>query len=522
VAAAESVAPEAKLSEVDLRELLAARDAELAARDAELGARDAVIAARDVELTARDAVIAAQSVELTELRAMVALVKAQVEVLQEQLEQNSQNSNKPPSSDGPGAASRGKPAKKAKPKDKKKRKRGGQKAHRGAHRSLVAPDKVHEFVHLFPETCEGCAACLPEAKDSDPRRYQLFEWRVGGVHITEFQRHEVVCERCGHLTCAQYDAELIPSSPFGPRLIAVVAMLTGVYHLSRRRTQQLMGELFGITISLGALSAMEARASNALESAVDEAQAEVESAPVKHADATTWLLAGLTMSLWTLATAKATVYKIFSNGRRKTIRPWFGTLVGILVSDRATVFDFWAMALRQICHAHLIRKFVAFSQRDGPAGTIGRELLDLSALVFEYWHGFKAGHLTRAELKKWMLPIQRQFEAVLERAVAADIPRLSGACTDILAHRQALWTFVTHEGVEPTNNHAELELRSLVLWRRVSFGCQSERGLRFVERIMTVAQTARKQGKNLLDFVVGAVTAHERGTVPPSLLGVMA
>jgi transposase len=188
-----------------------------------------------------------------------------------------------------------------------------------------------------------------------------------------------------------------------------------------------------------------------------------------------------------------------------------------LVSDRATVFGFWAMALRQICHAHLIRRFVSFSQRDGPAGTIGRELLDTSALVFEYWHGFKAGQLTRDELQMWMRPVKRQFEAALQRAVAADIPRLSGSCADILAHGDALWTFVTHEGVEPTNNHAELMLRPLVLWRKRSFGCQSERGLRFVERVMTVTFTARKQGHNVLDFLVGCVTAKRDGTTPPSL-----
>jgi transposase len=189
-----------------------------------------------------------------------------------------------------------------------------------------------------------------------------------------------------------------------------------------------------------------------------------------------------------------------------------------LVSDRADVFSFWSMALRQICHAHLIRRFVAFSQRDGPARSIGRELLDLSALVFEYWHGFKVGKLTRAQLKRLMFPVQRQFEAALERGVAANIARLSGSCADILAHREALWTFVTNENVEPTNNHAELQLRPLVLWRRVSFGCQSERGLRFVERIMTVAQTARKQGKDLLDFIVRSVAAQVEGATPPALL----
>ncbi|MBK8012025.1 MAG: transposase [Deltaproteobacteria bacterium] len=115
-------------------------------------------------------------------------------------------------------------------------------------------------------------------------------------------------------------------------------------------------------------------------------------------------------------------------------------------------------------------------------------------------------------------PVQRQFEAALERGVGVNVARLSGSCADILAHREALWTFVMNEGVEPTNNHAELQLRSLVLWRRVSFGRQSERGLRFVEQIMTVAQTAWKQGKELLDFIVRSVAAHAEGTPTPALL----
>jgi transposase len=383
----------------------------------------------------------------------------------------------------------------------------------------VGPDRVGEFVHLFPPACEACAALLPETPDPDPKRYQVFDLLVGGgLHVTEYQRHEVRC-RCGHRTRAPYDAERIPSSPFGPRLTTWVAMLTGVYHLSRRGAQQLLRELVGVTISLGAISTLESRASEGLVSATEEAKREVEGAPVKHADATSWLLAGITMSLWTIASQAATVYKIFSDGCRDTIRPWFGKVIGILVSDRATVFDFWAMALRQICHAHLIRRFVLFSQRDGPAGTIGRELLDLSALVFHYWHGFKAGKLTRALLQQRMRPVQEQFEAALQRGVAANIPRLSGSCADILEHKEALWNFVTHDGVEPTNNHAELMLRPLVLLRKKSYGCQSERGLRFVERIMTVTQTARKQGKDVLDFIMRCVNAKTQGTTPPSLIG---
>jgi transposase len=456
---------------------------------------------------------------------LVAKLTEQVQLLVEKLGQDSSNSHLPPSSDGPGAAQRGqgRGGRSNKAKDKKnKRKRGGQKGHRGAHRELMPAQQVDKVIDMYPESCACCAGALHKTPDSNPRRHQMIDLSPFAPYVTEFRRHEVQCGRCDHRTRAAYDKERIPSSPFGSRLTAVVVMLTGVYHLSRDQTRQLLMELFGIKISTGTISAMEARTSEALVAAVAEAQQEVDNADVKHADGTSWLLAGITMSLWTLATAAATVYKIFKDGRRETIQPWFGKLVGILVSDRATVFGFWAMALRQICHAHLIRRFVSFSQRDGPAGAIGRELLDLSALVFEYWHGFKAGQLTRDELQAWLSPVQRQFEAVLQRAVAADIRGVSGSCADMLAHKGALWTFVTREGVEPTNNHAELMLRPLVLWRRRSFGCQSERGLRFVERVMTVTFTARKQGKNVLDFLEACVTAKRDGTTPPTLLAAAA
>src|SRR5258706_87360 len=80
-------------------------------------------------------------------------------------------------------------------------------------------------------------------------------------------------------------------------------------------------------------------------------------------------------SLWTIATTMATVFKILANGQATTLAPLFGEKLGILVSDRATALNFWAMKLRQICWAHLLRKAVSFSERDGPAGTYGRELL---------------------------------------------------------------------------------------------------------------------------------------------------
>lgn len=71
-----------------------------------------------------------------------------------------------------------------------------------------------------------------------------------------------------------------------------------------------------------------------------------------------------------------------------------------------------------------------------------------------------------------------------------------------------MWTFLDTPGVEPTNNHTERTLRSFVIWRKISFGTQSARGSRYVERIMTVAGSCKLQGRNILDFLTQAIRAH--------------
>ena len=275
---------------------------------------------------------------IQQLKELQAAALATIERLTEELKKNSSNSHRPPSSDGPGAASRGVRSSK---KSKSKRKRGGQKGRRGARRQLLSPQDVDVVIDVFPEACEGCARSLPQILDVAPRRYQCVDLLEGGRQVTEWRRHAVTC-RCGRSTLAPYDRQQVPASPFGPRLVSVAAALTGVYHLSRRNTQSLLREVFGIRVSLGALSRMEARVSEALAAPSKEAHDDVLSAAVKHTDATTWLFAGLTMSLWTLSTSLTTVFRIFEDGARSTIEGMFGddngTQTGIMVSDRASVF----------------------------------------------------------------------------------------------------------------------------------------------------------------------------------------
>src|SRR5690606_1550578 len=140
----------------------------------------------------------------------------------------------------------------------------------------------------------------------------------------------------------------VPTSPFGPRLMSMIGLLSGVYHLSRRKTVSLLSDMLGVRIALGAVSAVEARVSEAVKPAVDEAWTKVGNACVKHTDGTGWLKAGVALAVWTIATTMVTVFKIVGDSSKKTLEPLFGALAGILVSDRATALNFWAMERRQV------------------------------------------------------------------------------------------------------------------------------------------------------------------------------
>lgn len=116
--------------------------------------------------------------------------------------------------------------------------------------------------------------------------------------------------------------------------------------------------------------------------------------------------AGVAMALWTLAAAGVTVFKILADSAKNTLRPLYGPLRGFLVSDRAKALNSWVMALRQICWAHLLRKFIAFSERAGPSATFGKKLLDYTGLVFDYWHDYKDGRLDRDTFVAWLAPVR--------------------------------------------------------------------------------------------------------------------
>ena len=179
------------------------------------------------------------------------------------------------------------------------------------------------------------------------------------------------------------------------------------------------------------------------------------------------------------------------------------------------IFD---AARRQLCWAHLLRDFEWIAEFGAGAAGIGKALVGETNLMFRWWHELKSGGLTRSGFQERILPLMARVEALLEQCAGSGHTKSARKCEEILKLRAALGTFVWREGVEPTNNAAERALRPAVLWRKGSFGSASERGSRFVERMLTVSATCRQQGRNILDYLTAACEAHERGEPVPSLL----
>jgi transposase len=456
---------------------------------------------------------AALKVENATLKARVAELEARLAALEARLGMNSRNSSKPPSSDPPNVAARPK-------RPPSGRKRGGQPGHKGVTRSLLPPEKVARIIDLRPPECASCGAKL-EGDDPTPGRFQVIDVPPVEPDVTEYRRHTLPCE-CGAKTTAPLPPG-VGASVFSPRVKAMLAMCSAVYRLSRRTVEGLMADFFNVDISLGSVSACEETVSEAVAAPVAEAREHVEKAPVAHADETGFRQAGEAPEkskawLWAAVTSLVTVFLVHAKRSTIAAKELLGSFAGILVSDRWSAYSFVDSVRRQLCWAHLLRDFEWIAEFGAEAAATGKALVERAKVMFQWWHEFKAGSLSRSGFQQRMAPLMERLEALLEEGAASAHKKTAGRCRKILELKEALWTFVRVEGVEPTNNAAEPALRPAVLWRKGSFGSASPRGSRFVERMLTVAATCRQQGRNVLEYLVAVCEAEARGEPAPSLL----
>jgi transposase len=187
-------------------------------------------------------------------------------------------------------------------------------------------------------------------------------------------------------------------------------------------------------------------------------------------------------------------------------------------ADAWHTINWYAVRWRQLCWAHLLRDFEAMIERGGVSKELGEALQHQAQQMFHGWHRVRDGTLARSSFRSYMTPVRREVERLLEAGSRCEVAKTEGTCRDILKRRQALWTFVHLDGVEPTNNKGEQAIRSGVLWRKVSFGTHSARGSQFVESMLTVVTTLKQQQRNILEYLTAAYQAAVRDELAPSLL----
>jgi transposase len=448
---------------------------------------------------------------IEELEALLAVALGRIVELEEQLRQNSRNSSKSPSSDM---------GRRKVPKETTGRKPGGQPGHPGTMRDPVPQDQVGEVVDLDPETCANCGTRLEAAPRLDADIRQVMETPEFQAFVREFRLWKKRCPKCGGFT----RGKMPPGSPkgaFGPRIQAMVAMLSGRFRLSRREAQALMRLLLGVDMSLGSVQACCEAASEAMAETHEDLHAEIKAAAFAHADETGFGQCGDDrMWLWAATSGLTEVFRLLPGRGGDQARDLLGEgFSGVLHRDRWKPYEQLLGARSQICHAHLRRHFQAMLESSGETATQGAMLKLASDRTFHWWHAFERDEIDRAELVRRMDPIQKETHQRL--TILRDDPTVQkkarGIAKDLLRQWEAIWTFVTEDAAVPTNNEAESALRKAVLWRKGSFGINSQAGARFVERILTLAGTTRRRGIDLLPWLTEAIQAELSGVPPPAL-----
>jgi transposase len=415
-----------------------------------------------------------------------------VEQLEQRLNQNSQNSSKPPSSDPPYQ----RPERERR---KSKRRRGGQKGHKGHRQQMLKPSEV---VTIDPGPCAcGCARRLGSL-----RSFYTHQW-IELPEIAMQVKHVVLqkgqCAGCGRWVRAQLPAEY--QTGYGPRFSALMAELSGIQGISRKAVEEFIENVFGVPISTGAIQKVIDRVSAALLPVHAAIGAKVRRAAVNHVDETSWQQAGAIKWLWTMTNCLASFFIVHSNRSRKAFEALIDNWRGILVSDNYGVYRNWVNQ-RQACLAHLIRKASGLSERtDDSCRRFGEQLKEALQQLCAFAHappGKKkwTDFYTRLMLLLWF------FEGAED-----DAGRLS---REILREIDTLWVFLDEAGVEPTNNRAERALRFAVLWRKRSNGTQSEKGNRWVERMLSFRQTCRLRQQATFPLLVDTLKAYFKDQTP--------
>jgi len=442
-------------------------------------------------------------VVITRQAQQLAELTHKVLVLEERINLDSNNSSKPPSSDGPGHLNRAQ-------RRASGRKRGAQPGHKGHSRAMLDEGQVDRLVDCRPEAVCQCGGRVEVT--GQPQRHQVFEVPPMRAQVDEYRLYSGRCAGCGMPHAGSLPSG-VPKGQLGPRALALVGVLGTRYHLTQRKIRDLLDQLMGLSFSVGAISQAHGKVSQALKTPVAQAAASLCSADALWMDETHYPREGIANWVWAAVQPLLAVFAIYPSRARYVILDFIGDkCTAAITTDRYAGYAFIDTERRQVCWAHLLRDLNRIGQRQGLAGQIGRRLLGLGLVMFRRRD---KGQLAGEKLEG----LKRRIQSALERGASQQqCSRTANTCANILKLWPALWTFTTNPTLAPTNNAAEQALRGIVLKRKISGPTRSLRGDQFLARGFSAHESCLRQGRDLWEFMHSAVHAFIANTVPPSLM----
>jgi transposase len=328
-----------------------------------------------------------------------------IEQLEEQLRIDSRDSSKAPSSDSP--EQRGKRPKKR----RTGKSQGAQPGHPKHERALLPESEVDQIERFYPEGACSCGHALTIADEASVR-HQVFDLPEVRYQVTEYQLYSGYCPACHQHTSARLP-DWVPSGQMGAGLISTVGLLAGQFHLSVRHIQSFLKEHWQLSFSTGAISQAQGKMNAWLGPVYRQIGDHVRQADIAHADETTHYRKNERRWLWVLTRPMAVYFLSHYSRGKAAAQALLGSFCGILVTDHYAGYNGYARHLRQLCWAHLIRRFERIARRPGAAGELGQRLLLLGHAVLRTHHRWQHRKLTWTHYQRRMTRLRASMRALL-------------------------------------------------------------------------------------------------------------
>jgi transposase len=367
----------------------------------------------------------------------------------------------------------------------------------GTARSLAEhPDHTVEAV---AESCPHCRHALTPADQPEVHAYDHVELPVLKPVVTRVHRHRGTCPGCRTRFQAPVPAGLEPGSPFGPTLAALVIHLHVTQAIGFERLARLMGEVFGVAISEGALVNIVRRAAEPLAQAADGIAAEVRQATVVASDETSARVCGATWWQWVVLSSTA-VYHVIADSRAAAVVAGAlrGAVPEVWVSDRYAAQAGHGRE-HQLCLSHLARDAqYALDEGDTVFAAGFKGLLKRAMAI-----GRRRDALRDSTLRQYRADLDRRLDRLL--ATRPTKPAAHRLWKAMCRQRDDLFRFVTRRDVPYTNNASERALRPSVIFRKVTGCFRSVWGATTYANAASVIATGRLRGKTALQAIADAL-----------------